>query len=123
MPACSTCHGELYADRKSVADAAAVGCHGGRIFCVLGCTDIWLMERRVDLTVAPTVISSDPPNRAGYHLKPRKKRLFECQRCHEQTETTCSAAKWCAPCRRIVNNEREVIRQRMRRQRIHELLK
>jgi len=113
---CPTCHGELFADRRSVADLASRGYHGGRIVCAQGCTAIWIMRRAEG--EAPSLTREPGSHTSHCAVNPRRVRTFLCGRCKQPTETTCSSPKWCATCRHEIINERERLRQRQRRQRL-----
>jgi hypothetical protein len=90
---CPTCRGELYADRKSVADMDERGYRGGRIICAQGCTSIWLYERRA---VAERV---EVPER-------RPARTFRCERCQRFTTTRASNTLRCGYCRDFMKRYR-----------------
>lgn len=82
---CDKCGGPLYADRQSIAELARRGVHGGRVYCLAGCTSIWLRE---PTTPVPFV-----------HDYYREQRSFVCRICGQRDLTYGNNAKWCQRCR------------------------
>jgi hypothetical protein len=109
---CPNCRGELYADRRSVADMATRGFRGGRITCMQGCTSIWLFEPIV--STKPEIVFE------RYVHEERKDRLITCERCHQPTETRGCNTKRCVKCRDAMKKirAREASRRHVERKRL-----
>ena len=93
---CPRCHGELYLDRRSVADAAAQGYLGGRIACQLGCTERWSLQR-ID---AGMPVSSDEGIKhilcidCSGDIRTRNLGTKRCERCRRAKALAVSRAQW-----------------------------
>jgi uncharacterized protein YbaR (Trm112 family) len=97
---CPVCRGELYADRRSVADLAEYGYRGGRITCQCGGTSIWLCERKAGADVVlPTT-------------QQRGLVTVRCQGCRKYFKTKGTNAKRCSDCRTILHRLRVKMAQR-----------
>jgi hypothetical protein len=92
MTVCPICRGELYADRRSVADMLLRGYHGGRVTCQAGCTSIWLFER---IVVAGDLELDRLATPKGYHKEPR---WILCA-CGQWDRTMGNNTKRCGACR------------------------
>lgn len=112
---CAKCGGELYGDRRSVADAEAEGWQGGRIYCLQGCTDTWVLRRLLRLSES---IPAKAPKLIGPASFTRPLRTFCCIKCGTPAETRGSQAKYCPLCRDEVHRERERTRTRRDRKKV-----
>lgn len=106
---CDICSGPLYVDEQSVAQLARHGYEGARIYCRLGCTDVWIKRRVV---TAPTVAEPDP---RGRYLRPV--RTFHCVRCGAVGKTRGYRTRWCGSCAVMHRRERERVSYSRERQR------
>ena len=84
---CQRCGGQLYADRAAMADLAHSGYIGGRIYCLMGCTDQWLKERAAGVPDFTAVDES-------------KIKIIRCLDCGIGVRTRNAGTKRCDPCRK-----------------------
>ena len=96
---CAKCGGELLADRAAIAEFRAHNLVGGRIYCRMGCTSIWLQAAPIHVE---RHVGAD-------HKTSRRVRRFQCSRCGAAFRSNASRVKRCARCR--VLHKREVVRQ------------
>ena len=96
-------------DQTSIGQLARSGYRGGRIFCRVGCTDLWIKARLVIFTVP-----EQPDGRGKYE---RIKRAFECVRCHQLSQTRGVATKRCQACQQDAQRERDHARWVAKRRR------
>ena len=84
--ACEKCGGSLYLDRESAMEVASRGFRGGRVFCVAGCTSVWLMRPSPPMAVPP------PDGRAKYE---RRVCTVSCRVCERHYQTKPGRCKAC----------------------------
>lgn len=82
---CQTCGGPLYADRASMADLALRGYRGGRVYCKLGCTDVWLKVR----IPGQSIVTDES-----------KIKIVRCMDCGTDVRTKNRGTKRCESCRK-----------------------
>ena len=96
--ACEKCGGSLYVDRQAVEQVASRGLRGGRVFCVAGCTSVWLMRRSPQIAVPP------PDGRGKYQ---RTVCTVSCRVCGQQYQTRGTKPGRCKACRTEAERTRD----------------
>src|SRR5262245_31991763 len=102
---CEKCGGALYVDREAVLQVARRGFRGGRVFCVAGCTDVWLIEPARTMTERAV----KPPDGRGKY--PRTVRTVSCRVCERHYQSRGTKPGRCKACR----TEEQRTRDRLRR--------
>jgi hypothetical protein len=109
---CQKCGGPLYLDRRTISQCLREGLVGARLFCRLGCGDVWIKQpiRRPE----PTADDGDESGSGKYI---REARTYHCEACVRPGTTRGNHARWCAECKAKLLAERERARyaQRTRR--------
>ena len=102
---CEKCGGALYVDPEAVLQVARRGFRGGRVFCVAGCTDVWLIEPARTMTERAV----KPPDGRGKY--PRTVRTVSCRVCERHYQSRGTKPGRCKACR----TEEQRTRDRLRR--------
>jgi hypothetical protein len=99
--ACEKCGGSLYVDREAVLEVVRRGFRGGRIFCVAGCTDVWLIKPARTMTERAV----PRPDGRGKYL--RTVRTMSCRVCERPYHTRGTKPGRCKACRTEAGRRRE----------------
>ena len=99
--ACEKCGGALYVDREAVLQVARQGFRGGRIFCVAGCTEVWLIKPA--RTMAGRAVK--PPDGRGKYS--RTVRSVRCRVCEQPYQTRGTRRGRCKACRTEAQRTRD----------------
>ena len=89
---CEKCGGAVYVDREAVRQVERRGFRGGRVFCVAGCTDLWLID-----AARTTGRAVKPPDGRGKY--PRTLRTVSCRVCARHYQTRGTKPGRCEACR------------------------
>jgi hypothetical protein len=102
---CQKCGAPLYVDRRTISQCLREGLVGARLFCRLGCGDVWIKQpiRRPEVPAA----ADDLDQRGKYVREPRP---YNCQACGRPGTTHGNHARWCAECKAKLLAERERLR-------------
>jgi len=103
--ACEKCGGSLYLDREAAEQVASRGFRGGRVFCVAGCTSVWLMRPSAPIAAPP------PDGRGKYR---RTVCNVSCRVCGRPYETRGTKPGRCKACRTEAERTRNRLRRRPR---------
>ena len=104
--ACEKCGGSLYVDREAVLEVARRGLRGGRVFCVAGCTDVWLIKPAGTMTERAV----PRPDGRGKYL--RTVRTINCRVCERPYQTRGTKPGRCKACRIEAGRTRDRLRRR-----------
>jgi len=103
--ACEKCGGALFVDREAVLQVTRRGFRGGRIFCVAGCTDVWLIEP----ARAMTGRAVKPPDGRGKYS--RTVRTVRCRVCERPYQSRGTRRGRCKACRAEAQRTRDRLRR------------
>jgi hypothetical protein len=101
---CRKCGSPMVLDLASAIELARRGFQGGRVYCRLGCSDVWVLTARPPK--APAVQFPEPDLRGRWE---RPVRTHYCVTCGSPfaTRGCASRSKWCGPCRSANARERD----------------
>lgn len=103
--ACEKCGGALFVDREAVLQVTRRGFRGGRIFCVAGCTDVWLIEPARTMTGRAV----KPPDGRGKYSRPV--RTVSCRVCERPYQSRGTKRGRCKACRTEAQRTRDRLRR------------
>ena len=103
--ACEKCGGALFVDREAVLQVTRRSFRGGRIFCVAGCTDVWLIEP----ARAMTGRAMKPPDGRGKYS--RTVRTVSCRVCERPYQSRGTRRGRCKACRAEAQRTRDRLRR------------
>ena len=110
---CRRCGAPMVLDLASALELARRGFQGGRVFCRLGCSDLWVLAARPPTITAVPCAESD-----GRGRHERRLHRLTCVTCGEPyvTRGYPSRSRWCGDCRLQAARERDRLRHLARHQ-------